>query len=552
MRGAGRGAGKAVAAGAAAVTVAFGTLTAAAAERPPGPNPAPNPAPRPAGLAWSPCPKKDRIEGDALKNLECANVRVPLDHARPGGEQITLALTRARHTARTFQGVVLLNRGGPGAHGRDLPASFTAALPKETAAQYDWIGFDARGVGASEPALLCDRSYLNPGRPRADTVPSSAAEARAWQRRATAYADDCARRYPRFLPHLGTADWARDLDAIRAALRQDRINYFGYSYGTYLGAVYATMFPGRVRRMVLDSVVRPSGVWYDANLDQNVAFEKRIRMFFGWVARHHDVYRLGRTANAVAASYAKARARVKAEPIDGLVGASELDDTFLTDGYADSVWPRHAAALSAYLVRADPKPLRKAWKPPVWLDQNNYAVYSAVQCRDAAWPRDWSRWTADSARLYRAGYRFETWSNTWYNAPCAAWRVPGGPPPAVRERRGMPPILLVQATEDAATPYSGAVETHRLFPSSRLVVQVGGGNHGVALSGDKCVDGAVARYFASGALPPGRRGPDTACPAPAGPKPARASGRREAVRSPAADAGAPVREPVAVMGARTS
>jgi pimeloyl-ACP methyl ester carboxylesterase len=321
---------------------------------------------------------------------------------------------------------------------------------------------------------------------------------------------------------MGTADWVRDMDAIRRALHQQKINYFGYSYGTYLGAVYASAYPGHVRRMVLDSVVKPSGVWYGDNIDQNVAFEKRIKAFFTWAARHHAVYRLGKSEGQVAAAYARARAALKARPIDGKIGPDELDDTFLADGYGDSGWGSHAAALSAYTVRHDPGPLRRAWQRPSWLDQNNYAVYNAVQCRDAAWPRDWRRWHADSARLYREGYKFETWSNTWYNAPCAFWGAPGGRPPRVGAGSSLAPMLLVQGTEDAATPYDGALETHRLFPTSRLLVQVGGGNHGVTLSGDRCVDRTVAAYLGKGALPPDRPGPDATCKAPAPPEPSAA------------------------------
>lgn len=502
-------AGKRAAAGTAAAAVALG----AAAMGAPTAEARPVPAPRPAGLAWKQCPADDPVEGTRLKGLQCASIRVPLDYARPEGEQITLQLTRARHTASRSQGVVLLNRGGPGAHGRDLPAVFKDALPKSVAASYDWIGFDPRGVGASKPSLICDTGYQNPGRARPDTVPANAAEERAWTARAEKYADDCARKYGKILPHMGTADWARDMDEIRKALGQRKLNYFGYSYGSYLGAVYATMFPGRVRRMVLDSVVRPSGVWYQNNLDQNVAFEKRIRAYFAWIARHHETYRLGTTQRQVAAAYAKVRAALEAEPIGGKIGPSELDDVFLADGYADYRWAAHARALSAFVVRHDPGPLRKAWQPPGRLDQNNYAVYTAVQCRDASWPRDWGRWHADSERLYRQGYRFETWSNTWYNAPCAFWAVPGGPRPRVQGTASLPPILLVQATGDAATPYRGALETHRRFPTSRLLVQAGGHNHGVSLSGDRCVDRAVAAYLGGGKVPASRPGPDAECKA---------------------------------------
>ncbi|MEU6035582.1 alpha/beta hydrolase [Actinomadura sp. NPDC047616] len=529
------GTGKGAAAAAAATALALTVLA---------PLPAAASTARPPRLSWSPCPANDPVEKTALRGMECATLAVPLDHARPRGRKIRLALTRIRHTSRTFQGVVLLNRGGPGAHARDLPRFVTGNLDKKVAAQYDWIGLDPRGVGGSRPALVCDRTYQDPGRPRAPYVPRSAAEERAWKNRARRFADDCARRYRSILPYMRTVDSARDIDYVRAALRQKKVTYFAYSYGTYLGAVYASMYPHRVRRMVLDSVIRPSAVWYPSNLFQNVVFESRIQSFFAWIARNHRTYKLGRTREAVARSYAKVHRAVTRKPVNGRVGPSELDDVFLTDGYNNRTWPAHARALSDYLVRRDPKPLGKLWHKPTWLDQNNYTVYNAVECRDAAWPRNWARWHRDASRLYREGYRFETWSNTWYNAPCAFWRVPGGPKPAVRNRRGLPPMLLVASTGDAATPYAGALETHRLFPRSRLITQVRGGNHGVTFSGDRCVDKAVAAYLATGALPPSHAGSDLACPAP--PPPKAGTVRRERRTGPAE--GAPEGEPVATAG----
>ncbi|QFG27478.1 alpha/beta hydrolase [Actinomadura sp. WMMB 499] len=471
-------------------------------------------------IAWKPCPAADPVAGGRLKGLECAEVRVPLDHHRPDGKQITLALSRARHTAAESKGAVLLNRGGPGATGRDLPALFSSALPGDVAAAYDWIGFDPRGVGASEPALSCDETYRNPGRALPDPVPADAGEEAAWVARARAFARSCAEEHGEMLPHMGTADGARDLDAIRRALGQEKLGYVGYSYGAYLGAVYATTFPERVGRMVLDSVPRPSGVWYRNNLDQNVAFEDRIRAYFDWIARHHGTYRLGTTGAEVRAAYDRARAAVATAPIDGRIGPAELDDLFLGDGYARHTWDAHARALSAYAVGGDPGPLRAIWTPPTPVDLNGYAVYTAVECRDAAWPRDWARWRDDAEHLYRTGHRFETWSNTWYNAPCAFWEAAGGPRPDVWGEATLPPILLVQATEDAATPYEGAVETHLRFPTSRLLVQRGGDEHGVTLTGDACVDRAVAAYLGRGELPASRPGPDATCDAAPPPAPA--------------------------------
>src|SRR5690606_37813927 len=147
------------------------------------------------------------------------------------------------------------------------------------------------------------------------------------------------------LPHMTTVDSARDLEVIRKALGQQKINCLGYSWGTYLGANYATLYPNRVRRFVLDSVVRPSSVWYQGNLDQNRAFEVRAKDFFAWVARYDSVYGLGFTAADVERRYYEIRAALKTSPA-GKVGPSEYDDTYLAAGYTHALWPFLADGLA--------------------------------------------------------------------------------------------------------------------------------------------------------------------------------------------------------------
>ncbi|MEU5878279.1 alpha/beta hydrolase [Spirillospora sp. NPDC047279] len=474
-------------------------------------------------IAWQACPDEDPVLGGLLKGLECGSLQVPLDYSRPGGKKIKLALTRAKATdTGNYQGIVLLNRGGPGGYGRDLPTRFATGsngLPTAIGAQYDWIGFDPRGVAGSEPQLSCDPSYLYPGKARADYVPRTAAEERAWLARARTYAADCGRKYGDTLKHVNTKNVARDMDAIRAALGQKQANYFGYSYGTYLGSVYASMFPDRVRRMVLDSVVRPSGAWYQANLDQNVAFEKRAQIFFAWVAKYDSVYHLGTTARAVEANYYKGRAKVAKAPVDGKIGPSEYDDIFLPSGYRNYFWIDHATVIADWVLRDDPQGLRDNFAEPAELDQNSYAIYLAVEARDAPWPRNWARWHADHSRQYAQGARFLTWGNAWYNAPAAFWAVPGAQPQKVGAKA--PKVLLMQPENDAATPTPGAYEVHRLFPSSRLVLERGGNNHGTSLTpnANQCMNDWVSKYLANGALPASRKGEDATCKANPAPDP---------------------------------
>ncbi|MEV5709710.1 alpha/beta hydrolase [Actinoallomurus sp. NPDC052274] len=475
-------------AGAGLVTLSLAPLTAQA-----------RPAEPTTGLAWSPCTEEN------LGGLECATLRVPLDHADPRGAQITLALSRARHTGTTgYQGALLVNPGGPGGTGRDFALRVANHLPADLRAAYDVVGFDPRGVGGSSPALRCDPGHFKPVRP--DYVPRTPALESAWLSRSAAYAQACGRKYGPLLSHLTTVDAVKDMEAIRAALGEQRINYYGASYGTYLGAVYATLFPARVRRMVLDSSVRPSGVWYTDNLDQDRAFEGNINALFAWIAKYDEAYHLGTTAQAVRNSFFAARQKVAAVPAGGVVGADELDDTYLIAGYIDlgAYWPYLANALAWYQA-GDAASLVEAYNRfGATTDDNGYAVYNAVQCSDVRWPRDWTRWRRDNGRLYAAGFRFETWANAWYNAPCAFWPAAAGRPVDVGRTRDLPPVLLFQATNDAATPYAGGVEMNRRLAGSRLVIEDGGRTHGIVQRGNACVDEKFTAFLATGALPPNR------------------------------------------------
>lgn len=453
------------------------------------------PAPRPLPpLAWTGCAVK------AYPKLQCATLKVPLNHDDPAGRTVTLALSRVPHTAKTFQGPLLVNPGGPGGSGRTMAGYVAASLPPEVAAQYDVIGFDPRGVGRSEPALDCKPGHFAPVRP--DSVPRGAEGERAAVERAQDFAEACGEKYADVLPFIDTVSTARDLDLIRRALGAPKINYLGYSYGTYLGAVYARLHPDRVRRMALDSVVNPHGVWYEDNIAQDYAFDTRHKDFMAWVARQDAVYKLGTDPAAVEAAWYRMRDALRAAPAGGKVGPGELEDTFLPGGYYNGYWPRLATAFSAYVNDADAVPLTEAYERYGEADaaaDNGYSVYTSVQCRDAGWPRDWNVWRKDSWDVH-AKAPFSTWNNAWYNAPCAFWPVDSLTPPDVSNDQ-VPPVLILQATDDAATPYEGGVALHRLMRGSSLVVEEGGGNHGVTLGGNECLDEHLATYLATGKVP---------------------------------------------------
>jgi pimeloyl-ACP methyl ester carboxylesterase len=211
---------------------------------------------QPSPVAWGPCPKAP-LAGRA----ECGFVTAPLDYAQPGGAKIKIAVSRVKHKVADAkaQGPMLVNPGGPGGAGLSL-ALLGGTVPKHAGDAYDWIGFDPRGVGASRPALSCIPDYGGYNRPEYDPAKAPGVVA-AWQSRAARYAAACASKGGALLSHLTTEDAAKDLDTIRKALRAKQINFYGFSYGTYLGQVYATLFPQNLRRGGLDGVVDHRGVW---------------------------------------------------------------------------------------------------------------------------------------------------------------------------------------------------------------------------------------------------------------------------------------------------
>ncbi len=461
------------------------------------------------GVRWTACPRSWGLAAP----VRCGSVSVPIDYARPYGPHVALALDRVRSTgtAAQRQGALVYNPGGPGGSGLSFPRRVTDRNPlwTATARAYDFVGFDPRGVGHSV-AVSCQDPRAFAAAPKPDPVPRDEAAKTAARAVAERYAAGCLRRGGRLLPQLTTPNLARDLDVIRAALGERRLTYLGVSYGSYLGAVYATLFPGHLRRMIVDSVVNPdpARIWYRDNLDQDVAFQRRWNDWKAWVARHDAAYHLGRTPARVEQRWRRLRATAAARPLGGVVGPAELLGFFQNAPYYDQYWPIVAAAWSRYAA-GDPRPLIAAARPastapaggpsPAATAENGNAVYTAVECDDAHWPRDWATWDRDNTRL-NAAYPFLTWSNAWMNLPCATWGARQSTPVDVRSRRGLPGVLIVQSVRDAATPYAGAVELHRRLRGSELVTERDAGSHGVTALVNPCVNNRVTAYLLRGTL----------------------------------------------------
>ena len=472
------------------------------------------------GIDWQDCPADWGLE----KPIQCGWVTVPLDYAKPYGKQIKLAVDRVGNTGTKSerQGALVYNPGGPGGSGLRFPRRVTTKAPvwQNVAKAYDFVGFDPRGVGKSTPISCVDPQEFVKA-PKMDPVPDSEADKLAQRKLAREYAEGCHERSGEMLPHMTTPNTARDLDVIRAALGEKKLNFLGVSYGTYLGAVYGTLFPGHVRRMVVDSVVNPSRekIWYQANLDQDVAFEMRWQDWQDWVAKNDATFHLGTTRAEVQAKWLELRAAAKKEPIGGVVGPAELIGFFQSAPYYDSAWVSVATVFGKY-VAGDTQALVDAAAPDLSdtagnaASENGNAVYTAVECADAKWPTSWERWDRDNTRLHR-DHPFLTWSNAWMNLPCATWPVKQHTPVDVKTGKGLPPVLIVQAERDAATPYGGALELHQRFKGSRLITEKDAGSHGVTSLANSCVNERVDAYLLTGKLD----ARDVTCAPHATPKP---------------------------------
>ncbi|MFF3644397.1 alpha/beta hydrolase [Streptomyces sp. NPDC002564] len=458
-----------------------------------------------AGIRWGTCPEAEGLP----PSVRCGTVAVPLDYAHPDGKRIKLTVSRTKATKKSAdkavprQGALVFNPGGPGASGTYFP--LVGVLPewKRIAAAYDLVGYAPRGVGRSAPLSCQDPKKFGKAPTQAPTHPDASYKKERIAQ-AKSYARGCAARNPG-LRHYTSLNNARDLEVLRAALGEKKLTFMGASYGTYFGALYATLFPSHVRRMVFDSAVNPDPrqIWYANNLDQSAAFEHRWADFRAWVAKHDKTYHLGGTPDEVLRSYEKVRAELAHKPAGGKVGPGQLQAAFLRAGYYDDYWPRRASALSAYL-KGDPKPLVEQAAPEPRAaaeEENGSAVYTAVECNDASWPTDFATWDRDNSRLARVA-PFETWDNAWMNLPCAYWQAPRQQPLDVRTSPGtLPPTLILAAERDAATPYEGARELHHRLADSVLVTEEGAGTHGIAGGPNACVNKHLDAYLLDGRVP---------------------------------------------------
>ncbi|WP_309129501.1 alpha/beta hydrolase [Microbacterium sp.] len=440
--------------------------------------------------------------------LDCADVTAPLDWEDPEAGEVSLAIVRHQATGQ-YQGSLLVNPGGPGSSGYDYIAdNLTYAVGAPLIENFDVIGFDPRGVGRStavtcfeDPAKRDEFNYGLTIEPR--NTPEWEAEIQADQKE---YAEACAANSGDLLQHVTTVNAARDMDLLRAVLGDTQLNYLGYSYGTFLGATYAKLYPERAQRLVLDGAIDPSVPGLDVGTTQALGFESALRAYLENCLASNGCPFNGTLDDALA-DFRALLAAVERSPLrngDGrMLGADTMVTGVITAMYSQSSWQYLTDALAAVL-QGDPSAMfyladsYNGRNPDGTYADNSMDAFNAYNCMDYPVEDDPA---AEAAAMKRIEEGAPTFAPYWQGPDlCEQWPYP---PTGTREAITAPgtgPIVVVGTTNDPATPYEWSESLAEQLENGVLVTRVGEGHTGYN-KGNGCVDEAVEGFLIEGTVP---------------------------------------------------
>jgi pimeloyl-ACP methyl ester carboxylesterase len=463
-----------------------------------------------AGIAWRSCGKR----------LQCARVRVPLDWEQPTGATISLAVIRHLASRRDRRiGSLFVNFGGPGEAAVPTVRADGASLDAYGRGRFDVVGWDPRGVGASTHV----QCFANP-RSQATfwgsswSVPTTKAASRRYVGKTVAFVNRCVALSGRLLAHISTADTARDLDYLRALVGDRQLTYLGLSYGSFLGETYANMFPGRVRAMVLDSIIDPVAFTTsveaqsaNAGIDSNLVFAK-----FESLCQRAGPARCALAGHgSVAAGVRRLLARLRRGPIPAPMAAPSRKLSYgdLVIGvFAQLGGPAGWPQLASWLAQAeggDGSTLESEIQLARPAFQSALVAATALDCADKPPPRQGPQaWPSVIGRLTRISQFFGPVLGWWVWAPCASWPVPStnrytGPWNASTRN----PILVIGTRFDPKTPFANARRVARLLGNAVLLTHDGYG-HISSSDPSQCIERATSTYLIQLKTPP----KGTVCP----------------------------------------
>lgn len=445
--------------------------------------------------------------------LSCAWLTVPLDYSQPDGQTIRLRVGRSTMTgpAEGRLGSLVVNPGGPGAPAVDFARSVADGIAPNVAKAFDVVGFDPRGVGQSEP-IVCMTGAQTTRWLQTDQSPDTPAEVQRLMRLSADLAKGCLSKSPLMARHVGTENTVRDMDILREALGDASLNFLGFSYGTYLGTLYAEQFPERVGRFVLDGALDPSLDLMEISKGQSGGFQVAMQRFAKDCSGRRSCPYAGSAAD-VLRGINTLLAQLDQKPMKATDGRrllqSDAVTALFTSMYSETMWPSLRSALeeavqgdgSGLLDLADYANDRTG---PNSYSGNLTSAFIAISCWDTPAPPGATGLARAAAKWSKgAGVPVMARTMSWGNAPCSQWFGHTARVPARASSTTTAPILIVGTTYDPATPYSWAVALNRQLPTSTLLSYQGDGH--TAYGGESsCINRLVDAYLIKGVQPAAR------------------------------------------------
>lgn len=447
-------------------------------------------------VVWEPC------END----YQCAKVTVPVDYAKPDGDTIQIAALKASSTGKKT-GSLLVNPGGPGASGYDFVKDGAGThFSQSVRENYDLVGFDPRGVKRSSPVTCMTDAERDAARAKVYALDTDAGLAAAVADNKTIGAQ-CAEQTGPSLGHIDTVSSAKDLDILRAVVNDDKLNYLGYSYGTFLGSTYASLFPDNVGRMVLDGALDPSISNEDLTSGQARAFEKALRSYVAHCLQgdgcplsgdvDSGVQQIRDLINAVQDTPRTAK---DGRVVNGTMFVSGL----ITPLYNNESWPALTQALEAAMTGDVTLMLRLADLGADRASNGTYTsnstfAFNAINCLDYPMVADTAGMRAEEQRLLEdsptLGYFF-----AYGGTNCVDWPYKNVRTPAPVEYTGESAIVVIGTTGDPATPVEWAGSLRKQLENASLLTWQGEGHTAYGRS-NSCIEDAVDSYLVNGKVP---------------------------------------------------
>ncbi|MET9412017.1 alpha/beta hydrolase [Streptomyces sp. NPDC002935] len=449
-----------------------------------------------------------------VPGFECATMKAPLDYAKPGAGDVRLAVSRKKATGPGKRlGSLLVNPGGPGGSAVGYLQSYAGiGYPADVRARYDMVAVDPRGVARSEPVECLNGREMD-AFAQTDTTPDDGKETDQLVDAFKKFAEGCGEHSPDLLRHVSTVEAARDMDILRAVLGDEKLNYVGASYGTFLGATYAGLYPDRVGRLVLDGALDPSLTARKLNEEQTAGFETAFQSFAKDCVRHSDcpLGDAGTSPDQVGRNLKAFFQQLDKEPIPaGDADGRKLGEALATTGviaamYDETAWPQLRDALTSAMRKNDGSGLLALSDSYYERDAdgqyaNLMSANAAVNCLDLPAAFSGPDQVEESLPAFEKASPVFGEGLAWASLNCAYWPVKNTGEPHRIEAKGAAPILVVGTTRDPATPYPWARSLASQLSSGTLLTYVGDG-HTAYGRGSACIDSTINRYLLQGTPP---------------------------------------------------